>query len=70
MLNLAWLDSRPLEIGPKVLALSEELMRNPQMLVTKDRLFDVACPNQAVSDAVLTTAIRAIRRGNGCGGWI
>ena len=33
------------------------------MLVIKDRLFDVAWPDQATSDAVLTTAIREIRRG-------
>lgn len=58
----AWLDSRPLELGNKALATLEELMRNPQLLVSKDRLFDVAWPDQAVSDAVLTTAIRELRR--------
>ena len=63
LLNLAWLDSRSLEIGPKALALREELMHNPQILVTKDRLFDVSWPDQAVWDAGLTTAIREIRRG-------
>lgn len=58
----AWMDSFKLDIGSKALALLEELMRHPEMLVTKDRLFDVGWPHQAVSDAVLTTAIREIRR--------
>ena len=40
-------------------------MQHPQMLVTKDRLFDVGWPNQAVSDAVLTTAIKELRRALG-----
>ena len=61
----AWLDGSQLEIGAKALALLEELMRNPQLLVTKDRLFDVGWPDQAVSDAVLTTAIRELRRALG-----
>ena len=58
----AWLASSPLNIGAKALALLEELMRNAGLLVTKDRLFGVGWPDQAVSDAVLTTAIREIRR--------
>ena len=45
------------------MALPEEIVRNPQMLVIKDRMFDVAWLDQAASDAVLTTAIREIRRG-------
>ena len=58
----AWLSLSPLSLGAKALALLEELMRHPQMLVTKERLFEVGWPDQAVSDAVLTTAIREIRR--------
>lgn len=58
----AWLNSSQLPLGAKAIALLEELMRNPQMLVTKERLFDVGWPEQAVSDAVLTTAIRELRR--------
>lgn len=58
----AWLDSSRLQLGAKAIALLEELMRNPQVLVSKDRLFHVGWPDQAVSDAVLTTAIREIRR--------
>lgn len=58
----AWLASSPLALGTKAFALLEELMRSPQLLVTKERLFEVAWPDQAVSDAVLTTAIREVRR--------
>lgn len=54
-----------LDLGSKALSLLEELMQQPQMLVTKDRLFDVGWPDQAVSDAVLTTAIRELRRALG-----
>lgn len=61
----AWLSSTRLELGSKALALLEELMRQPGMLVTKDRLFEVGWPGQATSDAVLTTAIRELRRALG-----
>lgn len=61
----AWMDSGRLDLGSKALSLLEELMQHPQMLVTKDRLFDVGWPDQAVSDAVLTTAIRELRRALG-----
>ena len=57
-----WMASIKLDLGSKALSLLEELMQHPQMLVTKDRLFDVGWPDQAVSDAVLTTAIRELRR--------
>ena len=57
-----WLEDERVNLGSKAMALLEELMRNPQRLVTKDRLFDVGWPDQAVSDAVLTTAIRELRR--------
>ena len=58
----AWLAGRPLVLGGKALALLEELMRNAQLLVSKERLFEVGWTGQAVSDAVLTTAIRELRR--------
>ena len=61
----AWLASAPLDLGSKAFALLAELMQHPQRLVTKDRLFDVGWPDQAVSDAVLTTAIRELRRALG-----
>ena len=61
----AWLVSAKLDLGTKAFSLLEELMRQPQILVPKDRLFDVGWPDQAVSDAVLTTAIRELRRSLG-----
>ena len=61
----AWLASARLELGSKSLAVLEELMRQPQLLVTKDRLFEAGWPGQATSDAVLTTAIRELRRALG-----
>ncbi|MBZ6378755.1 MULTISPECIES: winged helix-turn-helix domain-containing protein [Pacificimonas] len=61
----AWLLAVPLQLGAKALTLLEELMMNPRLLVTKERLFDAAWPSQAVSDTVLTTAIRELRRALG-----
>lgn len=61
----AWMVSVKLDLGSKALSLLEELMQHPQMLVAKDRLFAVGWPDQAVSDAVLTTAIRELRRALG-----
>lgn len=58
----AWLASQRLDLGSKSLALLQELMQHPQILVSKDRLFETGWPGQAVSDAVLTTAIRELRR--------
>ena len=58
----AWLDGKPLLLGGKALSLLQELMLRSHTLVTKDRLFAVGWPDQAVSDAVLTTAIRELRR--------
>ncbi|MBX7542002.1 winged helix-turn-helix domain-containing protein [Qipengyuania sp. GH29] len=49
-------------MGAKSFALLQELMQQAGLLVTKDRLFDVGWPDQAVSDAVLTTTIRDLRR--------
>ena len=60
-----WLASSNLELGSKSFALLLELMQHPGVLVTKDRLFDAGWPDQAVSDAVLTTAIRELRRALG-----
>ena len=61
----AWLGAGRLNLGSKALALLGEFMRHPQMLVTKDRLFECGWPDQAVSDAVLTTSIRELRRALG-----
>ena len=58
----AWLGGTRMEVGAKALALLDELMCNAGTLVGKDRLFDVAWTDQAVSDAVPTKAIREMRR--------
>ena len=58
----AWRGGDALPLGAKAIALLEELMRHPGLLVTKERLFETAWPGRAVSDAVLTTAIRELRR--------
>ena len=61
----AWYSGSPLALGGKALAILEELMLARGTLVAKDRLFDVAWPGQAVSDSVLTTAIKELRRALG-----
>lgn len=61
----AWLTSKVLDLPGKPMLLLEELMRRPGLLVTKDRLLEVGWPGQATSDAVLTTAIRDLRRALG-----
>lgn len=58
----AWLSSIKLDLSGKPLLLLEELMCEPGLLVTKERLLEVGWPGQATSDAVLTTAIRDLRR--------
>lgn len=55
------LDGAPLALNGKPLALLETLMRSEQRLVAKEEIFDRVWLGRAVSDAVLTTAIRQIR---------
>lgn len=61
----AWLDGRPLDLGPKPFALLCALMRSPQRLLTKDDLIEQVWDGRSVSDAVLTTAMRDLRRALG-----
>ncbi len=61
----AWIDGRPVELGPKPFALLRALMEAPQRLVTKDELIDMVWGGRTVSDAVLTTAMRDLRRALG-----
>lgn len=49
----------------KPFAILVELMASPQQLVTKDELFARVWDGRAVSDAVLTTAIRQLRQALG-----
>lgn len=61
----AWLAGEPLRLGGKAFALLHRLMRTPQVLVTKDELFESAWPGLAVSESVLTTAVKEIRQALG-----
>ena len=58
----ARLDGRPLRLGAKAIAVLDALMSEPGRLLPKERLFDLAWPEQAVSDSVLTTAIKEVRQ--------
>lgn len=58
----ARLDGRPLRLGAKAIAVLDALMSEPGRLLPKERLFDLAWPDQAVSDSVLTTAIKEVRQ--------
>lgn len=61
----AWLGDRPIELGPKSFALLRVLMEAPQRLVTKDHLIETVWDGRFVSEAVLTTAMRDLRRAIG-----
>jgi TolB-like protein/DNA-binding winged helix-turn-helix (wHTH) protein len=60
-----WKDGKPARLGGKALALLRALMERPRTLVTKDELFDAAWPGLAVSESVLTTAVKEIRQATG-----
>lgn len=57
----AWLDGQALTLGVRSFALLLTLMRNPGRLVSKAELIDSVWQGRAVSDAVLTTAVRDLR---------
>jgi TolB-like protein/DNA-binding winged helix-turn-helix (wHTH) protein len=61
----AWLGATPLRLGGKAFVVLARLMRQPQALVTKDELFDSGWPGLAVSESVLTTAVKEIRQALG-----
>lgn len=61
----AWLDQAPLELSQKPFLLLVTLMRAPQLLLTKDALIEEVWEGRAVSDAVLTTAIKELRQALG-----
>lgn len=60
-----WKDGEPVSLGQKSFAIIKALMENPQILITKDELFERVWPDLAVSDAVLTTAIKELRQALG-----
>jgi adenylate cyclase len=61
----AFLNGAVLDLGPKPFALLAALMRSPQRLVSKEELFDQVWEGRFVSEAVLTTAVRDLRRALG-----
>ncbi|RYG37311.1 MAG: hypothetical protein EON93_03820 [Burkholderiales bacterium] len=61
----AQIDGRPIELGPKVFALLKALMEAPQRVVTKEELIEKVWDGRFVSDAVLTTGVKELRRALG-----
>lgn len=61
----AWLDDTPLPLSQKPFLLLVTMMRAPQLLLTKDALIETVWEGRAVSDAVLTTAIKELRQALG-----
>ena len=55
-------DGQLVALTGKSLALLQTLMQHPQTLVTKDQLFDAVWPGVIVSESVLTTAVKEVRR--------
>ena len=60
-----WECDRSVRLGHKALAVLQRLVSQPGQLVTKDDLLATAWPDTAVSDEVLTTAMRELRRALG-----
>ncbi|MET0272557.1 MAG: winged helix-turn-helix domain-containing protein [Phenylobacterium sp.] len=60
-----WRDGVPVRLGGKALALLRRLVETPQVLVSKDALFEAVWPGLAVSDSVLTTAVKEVRQALG-----
>lgn len=60
-----WKGSAPLRVGGKAFALMRVLMQSPQRLVTKDEIFERVWLGLAVSESVLTTAMKELRQALG-----
>ena len=60
-----WRDGRHIRLGGKAFALLRALMERPRTLVTKAELFDTVWPDLAVSESVLTTAVKEARQAIG-----
>src|SRR5215468_10420156 len=60
-----WERERSVRLGQKALAVLQRLVSQPGELVTKDDLLAAAWPDTAVCEAVLTTAMRELRRALG-----
>ena len=60
-----WRNGRQVRLGGKAWALLQALMERPRTLVTKDDLFERVWPGLAVSESVLTTAVKEVRKAIG-----
>src|SRR5215510_12073219 len=60
-----WESERSVRLGQKALAVLQRLVSQPGELVTKDDLLAAAWPDTAVCEAVLTTAMKELRRALG-----
>jgi TolB-like protein/DNA-binding winged helix-turn-helix (wHTH) protein len=60
-----WNGGSAVRLGGKAFMLLRALMERPRTLVTKDELFDLVWPGLAVSESVLTTAVKEIRQAVG-----
>ena len=58
-----WKHESSVPLGHKAFAVLARLVSHPNQLVTKDDLLASVWPDTAVSEAVLTTAMREIGRG-------
>ena len=56
-----WHGKEPVRLGHKAFAVLQLLVSRPGQLVTKDELLAGAWPDTAVTEAVLTTAMRELR---------
>jgi TolB-like protein/DNA-binding winged helix-turn-helix (wHTH) protein len=57
-----WLANEPRHVNGKAFQLLQMLMQRPQMLLTKEEIFDSVWGGLAVSDSVLTTAVKELRQ--------
>lgn len=57
-----WLDDEPRHVGQKAFRLLCALMERPEKLWTKDELIEVVWDGRSVTDAVLTTAMKELRK--------
>ena len=60
-----WRQEQEVRLGGRAWALLRALMERPRTLVTKDELFDSVWSGLAVSESVLTTAVKEIRQALG-----
>lgn len=60
-----WRNGREVRLGGKAWSLLRALMEKPRTLVSKDQLFERVWPGLAVSESVLTTAVKELRQAIG-----